>query len=170
MTQNGDASRGMESLRGKTTLREILEVATGFEAGARDFYRALIPRVSKRIRYLVEDLAAEEQTHFDLFSAMSQRADIAEQVKLEIERTASDSKFSDCLQVQDLGEQPDDQSVLQYAMGREQAAMMHYGELAQTAPPGPIRDLFQYLAGEETRHKLELEKVYYATIYRGGGV
>lgn len=170
MTQNGDASRGMESLRGKTTLREILEVATGFEAAARDFYTALIPRVSKRIRYLVEDLAAEEQGHFDLFSALSQRADIAEQVKLEIERTASDSKFSDCLHVPDLGEQPDDQAVLQYAMGREHAAMQHYGELAQTAPPGPIRDLFQYLSSEETRHKLELEKLYYAIIHRGGGV
>jgi rubrerythrin len=170
MTQNGDTSRGMESLRGKTTLREILEVATGFEAGAHDFYRALIPRVSKRIRYLVEDLAAEEQTHFDLFSAMSKRTDIAEQVKLEIERTASDSKFSDSLQLQDLGEQPDDQAVLQYAMGREQVAMLHYGELAQTAPPGPIRDLFQYLTSEETRHKLELEKLYYAIIHRGGGV
>jgi hypothetical protein len=48
--------------------------------------------------------------------------------------------------------------------------MQHYGELAQTAPPGLIRDLFQYLTGEETRHKLELEKIYYATIYRGGGV
>ncbi|MDO8989517.1 MAG: ferritin family protein [Sideroxyarcus sp.] len=169
MTQNGDA-RSMESLRGKTTLREILEVATGFEAAARDFYTALIPKVSKRIRYLVEDLAAEEQGHFDLFSALSRRTDIAEQVKLEIERTASDSKFSDCLQLPDMGEQPDDQAVLQYALGREQAAMQHYGELAETAPPGPIRDLFKYLASEETRHKLELEKVYYATIYRGGGV
>jgi rubrerythrin len=170
MTQSGDATQGMQSLRGKTTLREILEVATGFEAAARDFYTALIPKVSKRIRYLVEDLAAEEQRHFDLFSAMAQRTDIADQVKLEIQRTASDSKFSDCLHVPDLGEQPDDQAVLQYAMGREHAAMQHYGELAQTAPPGPIRDLFKYLTGEETRHKLELEKVYYATIYRGGGV
>jgi rubrerythrin len=170
MTQSGNPTQNMQTLRSKTTLQDILEVATGFEASARDFYTALIPKVTKRIRYLVEDLAAEEQVHFDLFSALSKRTDIAEQIKLEIERTASDSKFSDCLLLPDLGEQPDDQAVLQYAMGREQAAMLHYGELAQTAPPGPIRDLFQYLTGEETRHKLELEKVYYATIYRGGGV
>lgn len=163
-------AHGIERLRGKTTLREILDVATGFEASARDFYRALIPKVSKRIRYLVEELAAEEQAHFDLFSALSQRGDLAAQVKLEIERTASDSKFSDCLHLPDLGEQPDDQTVLQYAMGREHAAMMHYGELAETTPPGPIRELFQYLASEETKHKLELEKIYYATVHRGGGV
>ncbi len=163
-----EGTHGIDRLRGKTTLREILEVATGFEASARDFYTALIPKVSKRIRYLVEELAAEEQEHYDLFSALAQRSDIAEQVKQEIQRTASDSKFSDCLHVPDLGENPDDQAVLQYAMGREHAAMTHYGELAETASSGPIRELFQYLASEETKHKLELEKIYYETVHSGG--
>jgi rubrerythrin len=165
-----EGSHGVERLRGKTTLREILEVATSFEESARDFYTALIPKVSKRIRYLVEELAAEEQTHFDLFGALARRADITEQVKAEIGRPATDSKFSDCLHLPNLGEQPDDQAVLQYAMGREHAAMTHYGELAETTPPGPIRDLFKYLASEETKHKLELEKLYYETVHRGGGV
>jgi rubrerythrin len=169
MTHEGTA-QNMERLRSKTTVREILEVATGFEASARDFYAALTPKVSKRIRYLVEELAAEEQTHFDLFSTLAQRTDIGEQIQAEIDRPASDSKFSDCLHLPNLGEQPDDQAVLQYAMGREHAAMEHYTELAQTAPAGPIRDLFQYLASEETKHKLELEKLYYETVHRGGGV
>jgi rubrerythrin len=163
-----EGTHAVDRLRGKTTLREILEVATSFEAGARDFYTGLIPKVSKRIRYLVEELAVEEQMHYDLFGALAQRADIAEQVKEEIQRTASDSKFSDCLHLPDLGDNPDDQAVLQYAMGREHAAMKHYGELAETTPPGPIRDLFQYLASEETKHKLELEKIYYATVHSGG--
>jgi rubrerythrin len=157
-------------LRGKTTVQEILAVASGFEAGARDFYLALIPKVSKRIRYLVEELAAEEQAHYELFSALALRTDISAQLSLEITRTATDSKFSDCLHLPELGEHPDDQAVLQYAMGREHAAMLHYGELAQTAPEGPIRVLFQYLANEETRHKLDLEKIYYALVHRGGGV
>jgi rubrerythrin len=163
-----EGSHGVETLRSKTTLREILEVATGFEASARDFYTDLTPKVSKRIRYLVEELAAEEQSHFDLFTTLAQRDDLAEQVKIEIERTASDSKFSDCLHLPNLGENPDDQAVLQYAMGREHAAMSHYGELAETTPPGPIRELFQYLASEETKHKLELEKIYYEVVHSGG--
>ena len=165
-----EGRHGIERLQGKTTLREILEVATGFEASARDFYAALIPKVSKRIRFLVEDLAAEEQRHYDLFGALAKRTDIVEQVTQEIQRTAHDSKFSDCLHLPDLGEQPDDQAVLQYAMGREHAAMSHYGELAETAPAGPIRDLFRFLASEETKHKLELEKLYYEIVHRGGGV
>jgi rubrerythrin len=163
-----EGSHGVETLRSKTTLREILEVATGFEASARDFYKDLTPKVSKRIRYLVEELAAEEQEHFDLFHTLAQREDLADQVKIEIERTASDSKFSDCLHLPSLGDNPDDQAVLQYAMGREHAAMSHYGELAETTPPGPIRELFQYLASEETKHKLELEKLYYEVVHSGG--
>ena len=163
-----EGTHAIDQLRDKTTLREILEVATGFEASARDFYTGLIPRVSKRIRYLVEELAAEEKSHYDLFSALAERADIAEQVKEEIQRTASDSRFSDCLHLPDLGASPDDQAVLQYAMGREHAAMKHYGELAETTPPGPIRDLFRYLASEETKHKIELEKLYYETVHSGG--
>jgi len=161
---------GVERLRGKTSLKEILDVATHFEEVARDFYAALIPKVSKRIRYLVEDLAAEEQRHYEMFGALARRADIVDQVKAEIQRTAADSKFSDCLHLPELGDNPDDQAVLQYAMGREHAAMSHYGELAETAPAGPIRDLFVYLASEETKHKLELEKLYYETVHRGGGV
>jgi rubrerythrin len=161
---------GVERLRGKTSLKEILEVAIHFEASARDFYTALIPKVSKRIRYLVEELAAEEQSHYTMFGALATRSDIAQQVKEEIQRTAADSKFSDCLHLPDLGDNPDDQTVLQYAMGREHAAMSHYGELAKTAPAGPIKDLFVFLASEETKHKLELEKLYYETVHRGGGV
>ncbi len=161
-------THGVERMRAKISLREILEVATGFEASARDFYAALIPKVSKRIRYLVEELAVEEQAHFDLFNALAERGDIAEQIESEIARPASDSKFSDCIHLPDLGAQPDDQAVLRYAMGREHAAMQHYGELAETAPHGPIRDLFRFLANEETKHNRVLEKIYYVTVHSGG--
>lgn len=165
-----ESTHGTDRLRGKTSLAEILEVAMNFEESARDFYLALIPRVSKRIRYLVEDLAREEQSHYELFRRLAARSDIAEQLALEMRRTAADSRFSDCLHLPDLGADPDDQAVLQYAMGREHVAMSHYGELAETAPPGAVKDLFAYLASEETRHKLELEKLYYETVHRGGGV
>ena len=162
--------RRIDVLRQTTSVGEILSVANSFEANARDFYASLIPKVSKRIRYLVEDLSAEEQGHFDLLAALSARTDLAEQIKMQIQQPASDSKFSDCLHLPNLGDNPDDQAVLQYAMGREHIAMTHYTELAQTAPEGPIRELFQFLASEETSHKLELEKLYYETVHRGGGV
>ncbi|MDR3369552.1 ferritin family protein [Rhodoferax sp.] len=160
----------IDRLRQSTSVREILSMAISFESTARDFYTGLIPRVSKRIRYLVEEFAVEEQKHFDLLTALNARTDIAEQVKMQIQRPATDSKFSDSLHLPSLGDNPDDQAVLQYAMGREHIAMTHYTELGTTSPQGPIRELFQFLASEETTHKLELEKLYYEIVHRGGGV
>lgn len=165
-----EGTHGIDLLLGKTNLGEILAVATSFEASARDFYTDLIPKVSKRIRYLVEELAAEEEDHHRLFRNLAARDDLVQQIQAEVQRTANDSRFSDCIHLPELGDKPDDQAVLQYALGREHAAMLHYAELAETTPEGPIRDLFRYLASEETKHKLALEKLYYETIHRGGGV
>lgn len=160
--------RGYQRLKSKTSLEEILEVATEFERTARDFYTELAPKVSKQMRYLVEELAREEQQHYDLFTQLRARSDIAEQVKQSVETPASDRRFSDCIHLPELGDKPDDQAVLQYALGREHAAMEQYRSLAESAPAGPIRDLFLYLADEETQHKNELEKRYYEVVHSGG--
>mgnify|MGYP000396858299 FL=1 len=46
--------------------------------------------------------------------------------------------------------------------------MEQYRELAETSGPGPIHDLFRFLADEETQHKAELEKLYYEVVHSGG--
>lgn len=160
--------KGYQRLKAQTSLQDILAVATDFERAARDFYSALAPKVSKQLRYLVEELAEEEQRHFDLFTALGERTDIGEQVKQMVDTPASDRRFSDCIHLPELGERPDDQAVLQYALGREHAAMEQYHSLAKSTPPGPVQDLFRYLADEETQHKNELEKRYYEVIHSGG--
>ena len=161
-------SHGYDKLKPLTTVQEVFDVAIAFESTARDFYHNLAPKVSKAIRYLVEDLAAEEQRHFDLFSDMAKRADIVELMADEIKRPANDRKFSDCIQLPDLGENPDDQAVLQYALMREHTAMEQYRALADETPPGALHDLFEFLANEETKHKNELEAVYYEIVHSGG--
>ncbi|MCB1760183.1 MAG: ferritin family protein [Gammaproteobacteria bacterium] len=155
-------------LKAHKSLAEILKTAVSFERTARDFYTALAPRVGKNIRYLVEELAAEEQRHFDLFSELMARPDLEAQVGELVETPTSDARFSDCIQLPELGENPDDQAVLQYALGREHTAMEQYASLAESAPDGPIRELFRYLADEETQHKNELEKLYYSVVHSGG--
>jgi rubrerythrin len=159
---------GYEKLQSKKTLGEILEVAVEFEKTARDFYTALIPKVSKQIRYLVEELAQEEQRHYDLFTELKARPDLDKQVQELVEVPASDKRFSDAVLLPDLGEHPDDQAVLQYALGREHAAMEQYRSLANNTAEGPIKDLFTYLANEETLHKNQLERLYYETVHSGG--
>ncbi|MCK4713312.1 MAG: ferritin family protein [Marinosulfonomonas sp.] len=151
-----------------TSLREVLELATKFEITARDFYTDLASKVSKNMRYLVEELAAEEQEHVELFSDMLKRKDLQNTLDTKVERPASDRKFSDCVHVPDLGENPDDQTVLQYALKREQIAMEQYRTLAEETEPGPLHDLFQFLANEEAEHKNELEVLYYEIVHSGG--
>ena len=46
-------------IQSKKTLKEILEVASSFEESARNFYRDLTPKVSKNVRWVVEELAKE---------------------------------------------------------------------------------------------------------------
>ncbi|MEW8626940.1 MAG: ferritin family protein [Candidatus Thiodiazotropha sp.] len=161
-------SSSYDRLKSKKSLAEILEVAIEFERTARDFYTDLIPKVSKQIRYLVEELAEEEQRHFDLFRELKNRPDLEQQVQTLVEIPASDKRFSDAIHLPELGDRPDDQSVLQYALGREHAAMEQYHALAESTEDGPIKELFQFLANEETEHKNQLEKVYYETIHSGG--
>jgi rubrerythrin len=164
MPEGGNIGR----LRSLTTIEQVLEVASEFERTARDFYTALAPRVGKNIRYVVEQLAAEEQQHYDLFAGLMQRADVVASMRTEIERPASDRKFSDCVHLPDLGDEPDDQAVLQYALMREHAAMEQYGALAASAPAGALQDVFRFLANEETKHKNELEALYYQIVHSGG--
>jgi rubrerythrin len=165
--QEGE-SASYARIKSMTTLKDVLAVATSFEESARDFYTALIPKVSKNFRWLVEELAQEEQGHYDLFTSLAARDDIEDAIQAEIERPVTDGKFADAIMTPDLGDKPDDQAVLQYAMGREHLAMAHYRTLANSTPPGPIKDLFDYLANEEAKHKEELEKLYYETVHSGG--
>ncbi|MDJ0832497.1 MAG: ferritin family protein [Gammaproteobacteria bacterium] len=160
--------KGYKKLKAQTSLADILSVATEFERTARDFYSDLAGKVSKNIRYLVEELAEEEQRHFDLFSELSRRKDIEDQVSQLVDTPASNGKFSDCIHLPELGDKPDDQEVLQFALGREHAAMEQYHSLAESTPAGPIQDLFRFLADEETQHKNELEKLYYEIVHSGG--
>jgi len=157
-----------QKLTGKTTVREIFETATEFERVAHRFYTELVPNVSKNLRYLVVELADEELEHVRLFSGLAQNPDAERVMAEEIARPAADGKFSDCIQTPDLGENPDDQAVLQYALMRETAAMEQYTELAETTPPGVLKDTFLFLANEETKHKAELEKTYYQIVHSGG--
>jgi len=159
---------GKERLAGKKSIGEILDVAIAFEKTARDFYSGLVPKVGKNLRWLVEELAEEEQRHYELFSELRNRPDIEQYLSAEVATPASDRKFSDAVLLPDLGEKPDDQEILRYALYREDAAMKQYGELAESAPAGPVRDLFRFLAKEETQHKNELEKLYYQVIHSGG--
>ena len=160
-------STAYNRIKSRQTIGEILEVATSFEKSAFEFYTNLIPKVSKNLRYLVEELADEEKEHYELFTKLAKNPDIENQIHDKIQTPVEDRRFSDYIQLPELGDNPDDQAILQYAVGREDAAMKQYRELADSTEAGPIHDLFEYLSYEETMHKRELEKLYYETVHSG---
>jgi rubrerythrin len=159
-----EGKSGYQQLKEKKTIGEILEAAMSFEHSAREFYRALATHVAKPIRLLVEELAEEEALHYQLFQAIAKRPDVQAHAANLIKTPPSDYRFSDYVSLPELGDFPDAQAILQYALGREQVAMEQYSTLAEESPPGPIRDLFLFLAAEELKHKGELEKRYYAVV------
>lgn len=155
---------GYQALKGKSTIGEILETASSFERTAFTFYSALREKVSNHLQPLVQELVDEEKHHFELFQGLGKHPHVQNYLAELIDTPTTDEHFSDYIQLPDLGEFPDAQTIIQYAMGREQAAMEQYSILAKETPPGPLQDLFYYLAHEELQHKKELEKRYYELI------
>ncbi len=161
MNHKGEGSdTGYQRLQESKSLQEILAVATDFERTARDFYGDLTARVSDRIRPLVEELAEEEQQHFNMFSSLAQNPEIVRLNQSRLRTPPGDREFSACIDLPDLGESPDDRAVLEYALARERAAAAQYQALAESAEDGPIKDLFGFLANEERKHQEALEKLY----------
>jgi rubrerythrin len=162
----GHSSR--ERLLQQQSIGEILDTAMSFEKTARDFYSALVDKVSKPMRALVQELAEEEAGHYATFQALKEHPEVHAQLSARIQTPASDHRFSDYIQLPALPDELDDQAILQYALGREHAAMEQYQALAEQVPEGPLRDTFRFLAHEELEHKRELEKRYYALVHSGG--
>lgn len=166
--QHEDHSATYESLRSTQSIEHILVTAMSFEKTARDFYTALLDKVSKPLRYLVQELAEEEQRHYELFLELKSNPALEQYIHQRISTPKCDHHFSDYIQMPELGDNPDDQSILQYALGREHAAMEQYASLAEEVPDGLLKATFTFLAQEELEHKKELEKLYYQTVHSGG--
>ncbi|HHS94892.1 MAG TPA: rubrerythrin, partial [Rhodobacterales bacterium] len=106
--------------------------------------------------------------HISRISPLAKSPELADHLKDAIQRPEADRQFSDAIQTPELGDKPDDQAVLQYALAREQVAIEEYSELAANTPPGPLHEVFSYLANEESKHKSELEALYYEIVHSGG--
>lgn len=157
-----------QALEKLTTVEEVLETVAEFDREAHSFYTDLVPKVSKSIRYIVEDLARARLEQVRMISGLAKTPDIKSHLKDAILRPAADRQFSDAIHAPDMGEHPDDQAVLQYALARVQIAVEEYSELAANTPPGALHEVFSFLANEEVKHKSELEALYYDIVHSGG--
>lgn len=141
---------------------EILDFAMQSEQEAVDFYKGLAQHAkTKDMEEIFEKFAQEEVSH------KARLNEIKEKGSYEI----PDEKVAD-LQIADYTTkvQPkpdmDYQDALVVAMQKEKAAFRLYSNLAQRAPNEEMKQLFEALAMEESKHKLRFELEYDEHILR----
>ncbi len=135
---------------------EILNVAIEKEQEAVDAYTAAAGMVKQSsIRDMLLDLAKQEEGHKRRLMAI----DMAGVSELHL-RCIPDLKIAEYVDDVEFSPSMDYQDVLTVAMKREEAARNLYRHLASISGESELRELFDFLAQEEARHKLLLEKEY----------
>ena len=79
---------------------------------------------------------------------------------LGLDKQVQDLKISDYTVDVALGDDPDYQSILLFAMKQEKAAFRLYSTLAEMAPEPELKTMLLDLAQEEAKHKLKFEIEY----------
>ena len=140
----------------RSQFKETLEFAIQQEQEAVDAYTAASVLVTQaNIADMLRGLAEQEVGHkrrlmsIDL-SGISD-AHVRDIPDLRIAEYASDVDFAPTM---------DYQQVLTVAMKREETARNLYLHLASISDESELRELFEFLASEEAKHKLLLEKEY----------
>jgi len=139
---------------------EILDFAIGREIEAIQLYIDLAGKVNKpELRKVLKGFAGEEQEH---------------KIKLEHAKAAGmvlkDEEVGSLGIADDIegGEVRPDMSyadILTLAMKKENVSVKLYTDLAKIAQDEEMKDMFLWLAHEETEHKLRFEMEYDLTIF-----
>ncbi len=151
-------------LKSGITLREVLDVAMGFEQAAKRFYLDLKDRVGAEVRPLVEELAHEEQRHHEMLAQLANDDNLAQYLaSTTVMPGPADETFRSYISIPALGDDPDVDELLDYAASRERIAHEHYAYLAEVASPGPVQALFTFLREEEKRHESFVDRRWAGT-------
>jgi rubrerythrin len=139
-----------------TSIDDILDFAIQNEQNAVDLYTELAGKTkSSAMKAEFEQFAEEERGH----KKKLQNVKTGRQL-LDANTKVQDLKISDYTVDTELGDNPDYQSVLLFAMKQEKAAFKLYSDLAGIATDATIKDLLLGLAQEEAKHKLRFEIEY----------
>jgi len=135
---------------------DILTFALGKEEAAARMYHDLAGRVrTESVRILLTELEGEERNHAKLIIELrAGRAFVFKAGKVP------DLGLTDGLTEEPLDDKSSFQDILIVAAKKEAQAVDLYARLAGEAANPAHRDLFEFLAGQEKRHKLRLEQEY----------
>ena len=135
------------------TLVDALIMAVEFELSAFQLYRDLAERLDPDVQSIVLGLAAEKRGRHELLCVLVCSNDLKHELDSRVVIPRSIGQFSTYLDPIEIPEDAMEDSVLDYAEGRERAGYMHYNYLAQAVPPGRLQEIFVYLREEEKQHE-----------------
>ncbi len=143
------------------SLKEILDFAIKREIEAAEFYQALQGRVKHQwSKSVLQELEEMEWGHKKILENLNTQG-IEDFVPPKIQ----DLKIADYLEQIEPNEDMGFQEILIIAIKKEESAKNLYLDLAKRSDHIPTRNLFLKLAGEEAKHKLQLETIYDDEIY-----
>lgn len=138
------------------TLNDILDFAIGQEQSAVEFYTRLAASArTTDMKAVFEEFAREEIGH------KARLVKIREEQLFDLPKEkVADLKIADYIAYPDVKEGITYDEALKVAMAREKAAFKLYTRLAESTEHSGMKDVFRFLAQEESKHKLRFELEY----------
>ncbi|MFO7863732.1 MAG: ferritin family protein [Salinivirgaceae bacterium] len=138
------------------TIEDILDFAINSEQEAIDFYLSMAQRAATDdMKDIFESFVEEEMKH------KKRLLEVKETGSYRIEQSAvADLHIADYVTKVKPSPDMDYQDALILAMQKEKAAFRLYTNLSNRAPSNDLKELFESLAMEESKHKLRFEMAY----------
>jgi len=136
--------------------KEIIQFAIEREIEAYNFYTG----ATQNIKYsggkeLFSSLAKEEEGHRKLLENLNM-----EKIAQKRIEKVPDLHISDYLVEVDLRPDLSYADILRVAMKREEKSLKLYTDMKESNTDEDLKKLFTFLANEEAKHKLKIEKIY----------
>jgi len=159
MTPSDDLYR---RLRGAFTLGDILNTAIEFEQASFDYYCLWAEKLHGELQALLVALAEEELRHCDLLLGLRDQMEQANRLTEQPINRPTGEEFGGFFQLSELDEgNVTREAIVRVAAAREQMAQEQYQMLALELDEGPAKELFSYLAKEESAHRMELGRLFH---------
>ena len=138
------------------SFEEVISFAIGKEQEAVELYERAQGLVElPHVKAMFKEMAAEERGHKAKLEKATQ-----EKVEGYTPKAVPNLKISDYLVEVPLGPDMNYQDVLILGMKEEEQAYKLYSDMAARSESAELKKLFQMLAQEEAKHKLNLETEY----------
>ncbi len=147
-------------------IESILKKAAAKENGTFLLYKNMADKMTDlQTKSVLNNFAEEELKHKEMIENFN--AKMLEKLKLETVKTSRQG-ITEFLTDTDegLGEHPDFKDVLVYAAKREKKAYEFYCNMSEHVEDADLKKLFVWLAQEETKHKEDIEALFWDAMYR----